>query len=416
MREQIQTWKKWLLAAALGLYMCMLLPGMGEEVLAAEGEIMFSAGSFYSSEGANLLVGVYIDCDEEPQTYHVELVYDTDRLTYVSGAEAELNGVIVLEGTATENRIQYMLDFEPISGGNAGIYVRKALITTADQEEIEIEDLAQARVTISGEDTSGKPDFSFDVADINTQIPILGKAEVEEDSYYLVDLASYIPEQADWPYQTIEDTYGGSQITFLTNAEGKMRYLYLMDKDEQMYLYACGSDGKLYPCMESDDYYYMSALACRDVDGVTEDTVSSENLIYVQYKDGDGALYSQDRSGNYTPWVYEAKDGGTSSLKTVRAGSMGAGFELSGSLKAAIAGILMAILVIAVLMIRRSKARKDQKLAQAAVYMRNLPPEDGYEENRHYIEKEENSEELEGLGFVREWDWINEDLKKSGGE
>ncbi len=247
---------------------------------------------------------VNMECEVQPQTYHVELVYDTARLRYVSGADSEENGVIVLEGTAVSQSIKYDIHFETISGGTAGIYVQNAVLTEADGTPVHILALAQAEISIDGEDSSGANAFSLNVPDVNLNVPLAGTALLNgTDTYYIIDMERYQPEGQAWQYQLVADTYQDRQIMFMTDGVQKMRYCYLIDTSGSVYMYAYGQNGQFYPCVDAGEYYYMSALACPELpEGMNADDVRNDNILYLQHKDGTGEFVQEDAVGNYSAW------------------------------------------------------------------------------------------------------------------
>lgn len=59
--------------------------------------------------------------------YDVQLQYDTARLEYVSGAEAEADGIVTLTGTGWGTEVTYSnLTFRAIAAVEAGISVKSA--------------------------------------------------------------------------------------------------------------------------------------------------------------------------------------------------------------------------------------------------------------------------------------------------
>lgn len=327
--------KKWIsaLCAAVGIAVFF----RPVQVYAGNVEVTFGSDSYTKESDEQFQIGVYIRGDIGVGTYYVEMTYDTTRMEYLGGADDEQDGVIILRGTGLREEVKYMLDFHSIGGGEAGISVRYADIQTSGEnggEDFEVITLGYAPVSIEGDDESGIPfpdnlfghgnaesDSSAVPATntesgsnaalygIETDIPILAAVDMKnEETMYLVDHSQYVPPSADWNYSIRVDSYEGRQISFLTNAERTVRLLYLMDKEENFYLYAY-SDEKdlLYRCYEFEregtPYYYMSAYACSvwpaelNLQAIREDCV-----FYAMDREGNGGFYRFDSDGNLTEW------------------------------------------------------------------------------------------------------------------
>ena len=94
------------------------------KVYAADAVVSFGRESYSVNMDDTFEIEVTIKADGNIGVYKVELQYDTGRLEYVSGAEAEEDGVITLEGTGFGNEITYdNITFKAIGGGNAGLKV-----------------------------------------------------------------------------------------------------------------------------------------------------------------------------------------------------------------------------------------------------------------------------------------------------
>ncbi len=338
--------KKWIgaLCAAVGIAVFF----RPVQVYAENAEVTFGSDSYTKESNEQFQIGVYIRGDTGIGTYYVEMEYDTTRMEYLGGADDEQDGVIILRGTGLREEVKYMLDFHSIGGGEAGISVRYADIQTAEGnggEDFEVVTLGYAPVSIEGDDESGvpfpdnlsghenaesdsnaghenaesgsnaapgtnvEPGSNAALYGIETDIPILAAVDMKnEETLYIVDHSQYVPPSADWNYSIWVDSYEGRRISFLTNAERTVRLLYLMDGEENFYLYAY-SDEKdlLYRCYEFDregkTYYYMSAYACSvwpaelNLQAIKEDYV-----FYAMDKEGSGGFYRFDSEGNLTEW------------------------------------------------------------------------------------------------------------------
>ena len=129
------------------------------DVYAESGSVTFGSESYEAENNSQFQIGVYLKGDSGMGSYHVELEYDNSRMDYVSGAESEANGVITMEGIAVSNEVKYMLSFKTKSGGDAYVKIKNAIIytsTAGSTEKLEIAQLPEAAIKISGEDT-GSP-------------------------------------------------------------------------------------------------------------------------------------------------------------------------------------------------------------------------------------------------------------------
>ena len=293
--------------------MLFLLAGSKSDVQAAEGYVTFDQSSYllsYDPESGDdlLVIKVNIDCDSQLRTYHVELGYDTNRLRYIIGAEAEVNGVITLEGTAVSSEVQYELYFHVINGGNAGIYAKHCTMRAVGDKYVDITSMAQAAIVIDGPDASGAESYNFsengEIPDTYAGIPVTGRVvTASNDDFYVVDLTKYIPAEGVWVYIPTAGLGQYEDEIFLTGLDWSMRYLYLLDMSGGMHMMAIGPDGIMYPCVELDSYFYVSAKANYLLpEGMTMEEVEDRGIVYLQYKDGNGEFVVPDAEGNFVAW------------------------------------------------------------------------------------------------------------------
>lgn len=315
--------KKWIVALCAAVWMVFFFRPV--QVYAGTAEVTFGSDSYSKKSSEQFQIGVYIRGDTGIGTYYVEMEYDTTRMEYLGGADDEQDGVIILRGTGLREEVKYMLDFRSIGGGEAGISVRYADIQTAEEnggEDFEVVTLGYAPVRIEGDDESGipfpdtiseseetEPDSKAELYGIETDIPIVAAVDMKnEETLYLVDHSQYVPPSVDWNYSIWVDSYEGRQISFLTNAERSVRLLYLMDGEENFYLYAYSDEKELlYRCYEFDregkTYYYMSAYACSVWPaGLNWQTIREDYVFYAMDQEGNGGFYRFDTEENLTEW------------------------------------------------------------------------------------------------------------------
>ncbi len=100
-------------------------------------------------------VGVYIDTGKTTGDYYIEVSYDTSRLEYLSGANEEKDGVLILEGEGIEGETRYWLEFKVLSGGEAFIKVDSAEIYMVGNENLfTVKEFDEAPIHLAGEDTA----------------------------------------------------------------------------------------------------------------------------------------------------------------------------------------------------------------------------------------------------------------------
>jgi ABC-2 type transport system ATP-binding protein len=271
-------------------------------VKAEEAEVTFGSVYYEHKAGDTFPIGIYINTtDTAIGDYHVEIKYDNRRLTYVGGGDSEQDGVVTLEGTGSGRQVKYMVQFKAVSGGTAMLEVQRA-----DVEGFDVTDLNSAPVYLEGDDTVGEiteEDTDTEAEEVSfTDIPLAGEVVIEDVTYYMVDHALYVPDTVDWAYDTVAGVCREQSVTFLTNRDKNVHLLFLMDRQENLYLYAySGDNDTLYPCstntINGEKYYFMSPYACKNwPDELSLDVIASESIVYGMdlygtcdfYKPGDG--------------------------------------------------------------------------------------------------------------------------------
>ncbi len=282
-------------------------------VAAETATVNFGSEEYEEEEQGRFQIGVYINGESRVGKYYVEVKYDNRRMEYVDGGTSEEDGVIILEGTGVRSQVKYMLTFRPLSGGTANISIQNAEVYTAGEnaEGFEITTLGSAPVYIEGEDTVGVDEEEEDPGEeteFSTSIPVIGKTTVEENEYYLVNLSEYIPDEADWQYECNIGFYEETSLTYLTDANRTISYLYLMDEAEQLYLYAYSSDKeRLYPVntllSDGEKYYFMSPYVCNVwPEELTLDIIQSQSIVYAMKLDGTSGFYKVSGGNKLVPW------------------------------------------------------------------------------------------------------------------
>ena len=109
-----------------------------------------------------------------------------------------------------------------------------------NEEEFDVATLASTYVTISGEDTVGdapqEESQETETGEENpvSDIPTVMEVPVEEQTYYLVDLSQYTPENIDFQYDTGTITYQGTEVAAYLSANGDISFVYLADSQKNL--------------------------------------------------------------------------------------------------------------------------------------------------------------------------------------
>lgn len=275
------------------------------DIRAAQCTITFDEESYESINGEKFSIDVFITGDEDLGTYYVELKYDDRWLKYDSGAETGGNGVVVLTGTSVGKRTRYNITFECLSGGNTEISVKNAKVTTKASgytEGFKINTSAKTVINIAG--VENVPD-----RDEVKEIPYCG-ATVREDGerYFIVDLSSYVPENADWNYRLVNGTIGGIKLTYMVDLGNSGKFLYLTKDGVNFELFAVGvDDGLLYESTvieTSKGKYYLFPVAVSNSwpEELTLKQVNLEAVYVAMDLEGNVGFYHLTNTKELIEW------------------------------------------------------------------------------------------------------------------
>ena len=294
----------------------MLAIGIPWEIRAENATVTFGSNYYTATDNETFPIGVYLNGDSRIGTYEVKISYDNRRLEYTGGGDSEENGVITLSGTGANAQVKYMLKFQTRSGGTADIKIESAVIHTAGEnaEEFDVATLASTYVTISGEDTvvdapqEESQETETEEENPVSDIPTVMEVPVEEQTYYLVDLSQYTPENIDFQYDTGTITYQGTEVAAYLSANGDISFVYLADSQKNLYLYAYSSEkDKLYPCnsitVNGEKYYFMSPYVCSEwPQELTLDIIQSESIVYAMDLEGQTGFYKITTGNKLEAW------------------------------------------------------------------------------------------------------------------
>lgn len=282
-----------------------------EYVKADTAAVTFGEASYAAESNGEFQADVYINGESKVGAYYVVLKYDSARMKYTGGAEAGGDGMIILEGTGTEKKVKYTLSFQMLSGGEAYIQVSDAFIHSGENgntESLEITEKNAAVVSISGTDTVG--DISEEeVMGFETRIPHIEPAILLNNAkHYMLDITRIVPGDIKWDYELIKLEILNQYVTFLTNQDRSIYFAYLIDESEDLICYAYNTSQKMfYPCKEyalgENLYTYVSPSACEDwPEGLTQDIVKEQNIVYTIDQSGKGGFSHLDKDGNVVTW------------------------------------------------------------------------------------------------------------------
>ena len=352
MKKRKKVWKK---ICLLAIMLCFF--AQPEIVKADTATVTFGSESYTAESNSEFMVGVYLKGESKVGTYHVELEYDQNRMEYIGGAEIGGDGKLVLEGTGTRQQIKYMLSFKTLSGGEAYIRVKDALINmkeTDNAESFEITEMDAAIVTISGTDTVGEP-TEQDENGFHTELPHTDSViRMNHTEYYMLDVTQLMPGSVKWDYELTKLNFSGEKVTFLTNEDRSIYFAYLFDASEELVCYAYNpSQKKFYPCetyvSEQGWYSYVSVSACQTwPEDLTLDIVKKQNIVYAIDKAGNGGFMHLNTDGNFVPWDEKAAQ----HILDIQ------NEKLVGILL--VAGIVMVLIVVLTLLATRSKQYKQK--------------------------------------------------------
>lgn len=312
---RLKIWEKWKRIILLGTFFVLAI-GIPWEIRAENANVTFGSNYYTATDNETFPIGVYLNGDSRIGTYEVKISYDNRRLEYTGGGDSEENGVITLSGTGANAQVKYMLKFQTRSGGTADIKIESAVIHTAgeNEEEFDVATLASTYVTISGEDTVGdapqEESQETETGEENpvSDIPTVMEVPVEEQTYYLVDLSKYTPENIDFQYDTGTITYQGTEVAAYLSANGDISFVYLADSRKNLYLYAYSSEkDKLYPCnsitVNGEKYYFMSPYVCSEwPQELTLDIIQSESIVYAIDMEGQTGFYKITTGNKLEAW------------------------------------------------------------------------------------------------------------------
>lgn len=379
------------LGTALLLVLLLSVLYGNSKVYASQAGIFFGE-DVYSIEEETFSVEVLIRAEGNIGSYEVNLRYDTHRMEYVSGAEEESQGMILLEGTGFGREIAYTLEFRAIGAGNAGLAVRHARICSIGEETAEytVDSLAEVLVNIQGEET-GESSFFEQLREEELQgeelpeepdngtglagdIPIAGSiVDGSGNVLYIVDLVDYEPNVVLWDYKLVTGRYQGEDLTYISDNARNVRVVLMVDEQGAFRLYAYKEDtNSFYPVDEiSEDgetCYILSLEACISIpEGISEEELQAGTVFYGIRRDGTGGCFRYTTAGVLEEWSRGEDAQDTQDTEDQE----GAGAGEAPLILMLVLALACLLSVGGVLALRKEKIRRslEDRLKKAAVYM-----------------------------------------------
>ncbi|MCR5848963.1 MAG: ABC transporter permease [Lachnospiraceae bacterium] len=292
---------------------------------ATEANLLFENNEYSVKVNDTFKVPVTIKADGNIGYYEIVLKYDKNRMQYVSGAEAEDNGLVTLQGTGWGDEITYSnLRFKATSGGSAGLVVKEAHIFD-DSEEIEdyvLGETPEIHIEIEGTDNGKLPFFEQLVVDermeatletygIVTDAPVIGSIKKGDETLYVVDMADYTPDINIWDYKLITDLYMGVDMTYITDNAMNVRVIPAMDSNGKYTILAYNTgNGEIYPIkditvggIDGKRFFLMSIKACQNIpQNISEEDIGTETIFYAIDHNGEGDFYRFTADGELEKW------------------------------------------------------------------------------------------------------------------
>ena len=292
--------------------------------LAAGAEIILSSDKALYKSGEEIIVDVEISSQEMIGTYFIQMEYDTERMIYVSGADSENEGMMILTGTGLEETVRYELHFQAAGSGSGGIYIVKAIINSA-RETGKLTPSYEPVFEILVSGNSSSDTFATMVENgkfiTMTGLPAIGSIRDNNDStMYILDHFKMVPDEVGWDYCLTGGVFEGTELAFITDQQGNIHILCLTDNENRYYLFAVGQDDQLYPVIKFTDnngnlYYVSSVKGCLSIpDNISSDEEIMKYAVYAIDTKGNGQICYVDREGNINeidtdpvkPWLYLA--------------------------------------------------------------------------------------------------------------
>lgn len=146
---------KGLLTGALMFVMMFACTVIG---YAASGSVTFGSTSYSVEAGKEFNIGVYVKSDVNVGAYTFSITYDSDKIEYISGADAASEGILSFAGYPNSKNTKIWLTFKAKASGTCTIAVTSPYIGPSDAsygDSLTISKASSAPITIKGGSSTG---------------------------------------------------------------------------------------------------------------------------------------------------------------------------------------------------------------------------------------------------------------------
>ncbi len=138
---------------------------------AASGSVTFGSNSYSVEAGKEFNIGVYVKSDVNVGAYTFSITYDTDKIEYISGADAAGEGILSFAGYPNSTYKKIWLTFKAKKAGSCTIAVTSPYLGPSDSshgDSLSISEAGSAPITIKGSQTTGTTSASTATTPANT--------------------------------------------------------------------------------------------------------------------------------------------------------------------------------------------------------------------------------------------------------
>ncbi len=125
---------------------------------AASGSVTFGSNSYSVEAGKEFNIGVYVKSDVNVGAYTFSITYDSDKIEYVSGADAASAGILSFAGYPNSTYKKIWLTFKAKEAGSCTIAVTNPYLGPSDSshgDSLTISKASSAPITIKGGSSTG---------------------------------------------------------------------------------------------------------------------------------------------------------------------------------------------------------------------------------------------------------------------
>lgn len=167
-------------------------------VFAADAKVRYGSEQYEADIQEAFYIGVYVESDTNIGDFEVQLSYNPQFLTYVTGATSGGDGTITISGTANGTSVKYLVAFQALAGGDTALNVVSAKAQNADaQEELKVSTSLPAPIYINASQNERLSEININGDNLDAFQPDSFTYNVEVD-------ADELDIQAEAPGCTVE--------------------------------------------------------------------------------------------------------------------------------------------------------------------------------------------------------------------